>query len=203
MEQILQGIPRVVIYLDDLLITGRDEAEHLKVLMQVLERLRQYGLRLKRSKCELMQERVIYLGYMIDKKGLHTMSDKIAAIKQAPRPQCVKELRAFLGLVQYYGRFVPMLSTHAYPLNKLLRNGVTWVWGSDCERAFRKLKTILASAEVLAHYDPALPLKLDCDASAVGLGAVLSHTFPNGSERPHPGLSLPQKGTILRLRRKV
>ena len=135
MEQILQGIPRVVVYLDDLLITGRNEAEHLDVLKQVLERLRQYGLRLKRSKCKLMQEKVEYLGYMIDKDGLHTVGDKIRAIKDTPQPQCTKQLRAFLGLVQYYGRFIPMLSTHAYPLNQLLRKGVVWKWGPECDKA--------------------------------------------------------------------
>ena len=184
MEQILQGIPNVVVYIDDLLITGRDEAVHLKVLRQVLERLREFGLRLKRSKCKLMQPSVEYLGYRIDSQGLHTMADKVAAIQEAPRPQNVKELRAFLGLVQYYGRFVPRLSMHAYPLNQLLRKGVRWSWGSPCETAFCDLKSLLASTEVLAHYDPALPVKLDCDASAVGLGAVLAHVFPDGTERP-------------------
>ena len=77
-----------------------------------------------------------------------------------------------------------MLSTHAHPLNQLLRKGVAWKWGPECQRAFRHVKAVLASAEVLAHYDASLPLKLDCDASAVGLGAVLSHVFPNGVERP-------------------
>ena len=89
MEQILQGIPQVAVYLDDLLVTGRNEAEHLRVLRQVLERLRQYGVRLKRSKCELMREKVVYLGYVIDSKGLQPMEEKVLAIKQAPRPQCV------------------------------------------------------------------------------------------------------------------
>ena len=142
--------------MDDLLITGRNKAEHLEVLRQVLERLRQYGIRLKRSKCELMRKQVIYLGYLIDKHRLHTTADKVAAIQQAPRPHCVKEVRAFLDLIQYYGRFVPMLSTLAYPLNQLLRKGVKCRWGPECEEAF----TLLASAKVLAHYDPALPIKM-------------------------------------------
>ena len=157
---------------------------HFKVLRQVLERLREFGLRLKRSKCKLMQPSVEYLGYRIDSQGLHTMADKVAAIQEAPRSQNVKELRAFLGLVQYYGRFVPRLSMHAYPLNQLLRKGVRWSWGSPCETAFCDLKSLLASTAVLAHYDPAPSVKLDCDASAVGLGAVLAHVFPDGTERP-------------------
>lgn len=131
-----------------------------------------------------MQPKVDYLGYCIDKDGLHTMPDKVMAITEAPRPGSVRELRAFLGLVQYYGRFINNLSTVAQPLNKLLCKGVLWRWSEACDRAFKKLKTTLASAEVLAHYDPELQVKLDCDASAYGVGAVLSHTYPDGSERP-------------------
>jgi len=108
----------------------------------------------------------------------------VMAITEAPRPGSIRELRAFLGLVQYYGRFINSLSTVAQPLNKLLCKGVLWRWSEACDRAFKKLKTTLASAEVLAHYDPELPVKLDCDASAYGVGAVLSHTYPDGSERP-------------------
>ena len=184
MEKILHGIPRVVVYLDDILITGRDDAEHLRILRQVLGRLKRFGIKLKRAKCRLMQPRVDYLGYRIDKHGLHTMPDKVAAIQEAPRPGNVKELRAFLGLVQYYGRFIRNLSTVTQPLNKLLCKGVPWRWSEACDSAFQKLKAALASSEVLAHYDPELPVKLDCDASAYGVGAVLSHTFPDGSERP-------------------
>lgn len=96
----------------------------------------------------------------------------------------MKQLRAFLGLVNYYGKFIRQLSTLAQPLNKLLGKGVRWVWSEECKRAFQALKAKLASSEVLAHYDPNLPLRLECDASAYGVGAVLSHRFPDGSERP-------------------
>ena len=135
-EQILPGIPTVVVYIDDLLITGRDEVVHLKVLRQVLERLRKFGLWLKRSKCKLMQPSVEFLGYRIDSQGLHMIADKVATIQEPPQSQNVKELRAFLGLVQYYGRFIPRLSMHAYPLNQLLRKGIRWSWGSSCDTAF-------------------------------------------------------------------
>lgn len=184
MEKILQGIPHVVVYIDDILITGKDEKEHLHILRQVLERLREYGIRLKREKCRLMRPSVDYLGYRIDKHGLHTMPDKVAAISEAPSPQNVKELRAFLGLVNYYGKFLRDLSTINQPLNRLLGQGVPWCWNKACAQAFEQLKVKLASAEVLAHYDPEQPVKLDCDASAYGIGAVLSHVYSDGSERP-------------------
>ena len=183
-EKVLQGIPHVVAYLDDVLITGRNESEHLSTLRQVLERFKLFGIRLKQAKCEIMKPHVQYLGYLIDKNGLHTMPDKIAAIQDAPRPKNVRELRSFLGLVNYYGRFIQNSSTVTYPLNQLLCDGTPWVWDKGCEQAFMKLKQVLASSEVLAHYNQELPVKLDCDASAYGVGAVLSHTYPDGTERP-------------------
>ena len=184
MEKILQGIPHVVVYVDDILITGRNEEEHLQALRQVFERLREHGIRLKCSKCRFMRPSVDYLGYHIDKYGLHAMPEKVAAIRDAPIPQNVKELRAFLGLVNYYGKFLQNLSTINQPLNRLLGQGVPWHWDRACAHAFEQLKSKLASTEVLAHYDPEQLVKLDCDASNYGIGAVLSHVYPDGSERP-------------------
>ena len=184
MEKILQGLPRVVVYIDDLLITGQDEQEHLQVLEQVLQRLEEYGLRLKLEKCRFMQPSIDYLGYRIDKQGLHAMPEKVGAILEAPPPKTVHELRAFLGLVNYYGKFVRNLATLLHPLNQLLCQGASWEWTRECKMAFEELKSKMASTEVLAHYDTAVPLKLDCDASAYGVGAVLSHLYEDGSERP-------------------
>ena len=184
MEKLLQGISGVVVYIDDILITGKDEGEHLVRLREVLKRLKQYGLRLKQVKCKFMATSVDYLGYKIDKNGLHAMPEKIAAMVEAPEPCNVQELRAFLGLVNYYGKFISQLSTLVHPLNQLLGKYTKWSWSSACRTAFRQLKARLASSEVLAHYDMTLPLRSDCDASSYGVGAVLSHTFPDGSERP-------------------
>ena len=184
MDKILQGIPRVVVYIDDILITGSTEREHLATLGQVLTLLEQYGIRLKRSKCRFLAPEVDYLGYRIDKTGLRPLPSKLAAIQEAPEPQNTQELRAFLGLVNYYGKFMSHLSTLVHPLNRLLCKGARWVWSKECKEAFGLLKTKLASSEVLAHYDPKLPLRLDCDASPYGVGAVLSHKYPDGLERP-------------------
>ena len=184
MEKILHGIPNVGVYIDDILVTGRSRAEHLVILDQVLNKLTEFGIKLKKGKCQFLQTAVNYLGYCIDKDGLHPMASKVTAIVNAPEPKDVKELRAFLGLVNYYGKFVKQLSTIAQPLNQLLCKGMKWMWSSKCREAFKKLKDILASSDVLAHYDPKLPLRLDCDASAYGVVAVLSHKFPDGTERP-------------------
>ena len=147
----------------------------------------------------------VYLGYSIHKDGLHTMPEKITAILEAPKPENVRELRSFLGLVNYYGCFIQNLSTITHPMKQLLHRDTGWVWNKACNQAFNKLKAKLASHEVLAHYDPQLLIKLDCDASAYGVGAVLSHQYSNGQERPiayaSRTLSSAEK-TILRLRKK-
>ena len=184
MEKILQGLSGVTVYIDDILVTGRNDREHLDALEKVLQRLSSFGLRLKRKKCFFMQPSVEYLGYIVDKDGLHATTAKIEAIVNAPKPRNVQELRSFLGLVNYYGKFICHLSTLLQPLNHLLCKNVTWKWSGECQKAFDELKTQLASSDVLVHYDPSRPLKLDCDASSYGVGAVLSHVFPDGLERP-------------------
>ena len=125
-----------------------------------------------------------FLGYRIDKTGLHTCDVKIKAIKQAPTPKNVTQLRSFLRLLNYYEQFLANLSTLCQPLNHLLRKDTLWKWTNHCQQVFRQVKEQLASAKVLVHYNSELPLSLACDASSYGIGAVISHTLPNGAERP-------------------
>ena len=107
MEQILQGIPRVVAFMDDIELTGATVEEHLDRLDQVLRRLEEHSLRLQKSKCEFLKDRVEYLGHIIDKDGLHPVPQKVRAITDAPAPSNVIELRSYLGMLQYYGDFCP------------------------------------------------------------------------------------------------
>ena len=93
-------------------------------------------------------------------------------------------LRSFLGLVNYYGKFLPNLASVASPLYNLLQKNAPWVWGSTQKRAFREVKRLLQSSDLLAHFDPEKELILACDASPYGLVAVLSHCMEDGSERP-------------------
>ena len=87
-------------------------------------------------------------------------------------------------MVNHYGKFIKNLTDLCAPLNKLLRKGITWDWTDECQRNFDKIKEVLTSADVLAHFDPKLPLGLACDASSIRIGAVLLHSYPDGSERP-------------------
>ena len=184
MDSILQGIPNVICYLDDILVTDTDDQAHLQNLKAVLHRLEECGLRVKLAKCEFMKASVEYLGHRVSSQGLHPLESKQDAIVQAPEPQNLQQLRSYLGLLNYYGKFIPNLATIAHPLHNLLRNNVKWSWTSECTRAFKATKQALVSSDVLIHYDPTLPISLAGDASAYGLGAVISHTLPDGTERP-------------------
>ena len=109
---------------------------------------------------------------------------KVETLLRANYPSNEKSLVAFLGAVNYYARFIKNLSTIAEPLNRLRRAGVPWEFGDKERLAFDQLKKALASSSVIVPYDPSLPIKIDTDASSVGLGAVLSHIMEDGSERP-------------------
>ena len=184
MDNILQGLPNVLCYLDDILITGATDQEHIHNVEEVLKRLQDHGIKLQNSKCTFLAKSVEYLGHVIDDKGLHTSSKKVAAVQEAPLPRNQQQLRSLLGLLHYYGKFIPNLATLLHPMNQLMKLGSNWHWSSECEQAFAQAKKLLSSAEVLAHYNPSLPLRLATDASAYGIGAVISHIFPDGTERP-------------------
>ena len=117
-------------------------------------------------------------------QGLRTEQSKVQAIVEAPEPQNVGELRSFLGMVTYYGKFLPDLATTLAPLYHLLRKFAHWRWIGAQRKAFQHIKNLLQSGQVLTHFDDTLPLILTCDASPYGVGAVLSHRMPNGEERP-------------------
>ncbi|XP_056330368.1 uncharacterized protein K02A2.6-like [Danio aesculapii] len=184
MEGILQNLKHVVVYLDDILVTGANDEEHLRNLEEVLRRLKSSGLRLKRSKCEFLGEEVVFLGHRISAAGVQPVAEKVQAIQEAPIPQTVSELKAYLGLLNYYHKFLPSLSTVLAPLHRLLKKETKWTWGSEQEESFVKSKELLQSSALLVHYDPTKPLILACDASPYGVGAVLSHRMEDGTDRP-------------------
>ena len=184
MESLLKGIPCVVSYLDDILISGSTVEENMDTLEQVLSRLEKAGLKLQQRKCTFMIPEVVYLGHKIDAQGLHPLAEKVEAVQAAPVPKNVSELKSYLGLLSYYGKFLPNLSSTLAPLYELLKSTVKWRWGRQENAAFQESKKLLSSAEVLVHYDPTKEVTLACDASPYGIGAVLSHKMPDGSDCP-------------------
>ena len=175
-EQTVGDIPGVACYLDDIVVTGKCEQEHLTNLQKTMERLNTTGLRLKLDKCHFFQDSITYLGHIVDKEGVWPHPDKIKAITEMPEPKNQAELRSFLGMVNY-DRFVPGLATTCAPLNSLLQKNTQWNWTSQHVEAVTAVKK-------LSHYDPSVPISLSCDASPVGIGAVIFQTFPDGTEKP-------------------
>ena len=129
------------------------------------------GLRLRKDKCKFMSLSVVYLGHRIDAQGLHPTSEKVAAIQQDPTPQNSTELRAYLGLLNYYcnSKFMLNLSAKLAPLYKLLQKNTPWYWGTHESRAFKQTKQLLLSSQLLVHFDLNKELILYCDASAYGI----------------------------------
>ena len=175
MEILLQGLPRVCLYLDDILVTGQSDQELLTNLSVVLQKLAAAGMKLKPDKCFFILQEVEYLGHKISANGLEPTQEKGWAIVEAPAPRNVAQLKSFLGMLNYYGKFLPNLSTCLAPLYSLLQKRSHWSWGTKQHKAFEEAKALLVSSHMLTHYDPTKPLILACDASPYGIGAVLSH----------------------------
>ena len=185
MDSLLQGLNHVVVYLDDIVVTGSSDEEHIHNLGEVLSRLSNAGIHLKREKCSFFADQVEYLGHLIDKEGLHPTDAKVEAVQKAPAPSNVSKLKSFLGLLNYYSKFLPNLSSVLSPLYSLLQADKIWTWGHEEEESLvTAAKALLSSSKLLVHYDPNNPLMLSCDASSYGVGAVLSHQMQDGSEKP-------------------
>jgi len=185
MDTVLAGLNFEIClaYLDDIMVYSHDAKSHLERLATLFQRLREANLKLKPSKCHLMQKRVSFLGYTVSQDGIGTDPDKIAAVKDWPTPQNLRQCRAFVGLCQYYRRFVPDFSGIAAPLHALTKKGAHFVWSDECQTAFTRLKEILTSADVLALPREDGMFILDCDASDKAIGAVLSQV-QDGIEKP-------------------
>lgn len=184
MDEVTASIPGCAVYLDDIIVTGKTNDEHICNLKEVFVRLDQYGLKCKREKCRFAEEKIEYVGHIIDSKGFFPSEKRLDAIKLMPRPQNLKELEAFIGKLNYYNKFMPNFSSKAGPLNELRRQGVEFKWTNRQQTAFQELKDTIINAVQLVHYQSDIPLRLATDASKYGIGAVISHVYPDGSEHP-------------------
>ena len=174
----------VVVYIDDVLVFSRTLSEHLKHLELVIAHLQEAGLKLKPTKCPFICQEVEYLGHIITPSGLKPTSRLVAAVAEFPVPRNVREVRQFLGLSSYYRRFIPEFARIAKPLHELTRKSVQFIWDGKCQAAFATLTDKLTQAPVLAYPCFNKPFVLETDASAQGIGAVLSQPQEDGHLHP-------------------
>lgn len=169
---------RVFAYADDLIIASATFEEHITTLVRVRDNLKEAGLTVNLKKCEFCRPELKYLGYVIDRQGLRTDPDKIACVKDFPRPNRVKQVRSFLGLCSYYRKFIKDFSKVAAPLCKMTggKRGTkeNFVWSDEAEIAFNALKVALTTAPVLICPDFTKPFIISCDASDTATGAALT-----------------------------
>ena len=185
-ESVLRGIPCTLVRADDILVSGHSDEEALANVEKVLARLADAGLKAKRRKCRMMEPEVIYKGYVVNAHGRRPDPERVPAVLNAPAPKNVAAcaLQSYLGMLNYYGQFIPSLATILEPLYRLLRREARWEWKSEQEEAFMITKEKLCGDPVLTPFCPTKPIQLACDASPFGVGAVLSQTVWDGSERP-------------------
>lgn len=174
--------PNVFVYLDDVIVVSNSFEHHLEILDTIFKRFLAAGLTLSKEKCTFCKPELRYLGYVVGSNGLHVDPDKIKAILDIPTPKTVAEVRRIIGTASWYRRFIASFSTLIAPLVALLRKGKTWSWNEECECAFQAIKDALVSAPILSCPDFNLPFIVQTDASAYGIGAVLSQKKSNGEE---------------------
>ena len=174
----------VIIYLDDILIYSKTKEEHHQQVRQVLQKLLENNLYAKLKKCEFDKEKVEFLGYVLSGKGISTDPNKIKSIEEWPRPTCVKDVQRFVGLCNYYRRFVENFAFIAKPLHNLTKKNKKFEWTNDCEQSFLELKKRLVSSPILLHPNPQKPYIVECDTSNLAIGAILSQKDNEGKLHP-------------------
>jgi len=176
MEKVLHGLLSKIclVYLDDVIIFGKNFNEILNNLKMVFFRLRLANLKINPKKCVLFAKHVKYLGHIVSSEGIMTDPEKIAAVREWPIPHTKKQLRSFLGFSSYYRKFIKGFSSLAKPLYALTENKSKFIWKEECQNAFDQLKCVLSSSPVLSFPKEEEEFILDTDASNIGIGAVLS-----------------------------
>lgn len=176
-DQVLRGLTCCFAYIDDILVFSTSAEDHELHLRQVFTRLRKYGLVVNGSKSEFGVSSLDFLGHRVDSRGISPPTARVEAILQFPRPTTTKKLREFLGLANYYRRFIPHCAAILQPLHALLsgqtKPNASISWTDDAETAFSSIKEALANATLLAHPKSDAITSLTVDASDVAIGAVL------------------------------
>lgn len=167
----------VFVYLDDIIVVSSTFKEHISILTEVYSRLKEANLTINLNKCEFCKPSLTYLGYVVDKDGLHTDPQKVSTIVNYPQPKTVTEIKRFLGMASWYRRFVNDFSTIVAPISDLTKGkkkSQCVQWTDEAVESFSKIKSLLVSAPILASPDFSKIFSIQCDASGYGVGGVLT-----------------------------
>lgn len=184
MDQLTTPLKGVVSYMDDIFVHGNSKEEHDRALLKLMTAIQEYGLHIKLSKCEFALTEINYLGCVINKHGIKPDPVRVEAITHMPEPTSLTELRSFLGVINFYNKFISGLHNLRAPLDNLLKKDSTWLWNSSCQHSFNQLKRALSSELLLTHYNPNLEIIVSSDASNKGIGACIQHRMTDNTIRP-------------------
>ena len=182
MRKLLKGLDNVDNYLDDVTVHTQTWEQHLEALRGLLTRLRDAGLTARPTKCDIGHKSLGFVGHTVGMGQIGMEQSKLEQIRQAPRPNTKRQVRAFIGLAGYYRKFIPCFAEIAIPLTNLTRKGQPNKvrWEGEQEQAFNALKAALTQAPILRMPDFDKPFIVQCDASEKGIGAILLQEYPDG-----------------------
>ena len=184
MSRILEGLEGTICMMDDILVHGRDVKEHDERLLRVLQRIKSSGMTLNKKKCQFRVKELIFLGHKISGEGISPDPNKVRAIREMRAPTNQKELRSFLGMVNFLHKFSHRLAELEKPLRELGKKNSPWSWEESHQRSFEALKREISNAPVLAKYDVRAKHRLTADSSCYALGAALLQETETGGWQP-------------------
>ncbi|XP_047987077.1 uncharacterized protein K02A2.6-like isoform X1 [Leguminivora glycinivorella] len=175
MSDIFSDLPGVLIFVDDILVFGSNQKEHNERLENVFRKAREVNLKFNKSKCMFDKSEITYVGHVFNRNGISADKSKVEAIVKMPRPENVKDLQRFLGMVNYLGSYIPNLANETNLLRSLLKKQNIWQWTDSHEKEFIELKSLITQSPVLVHYDVNKPIRMSVDSSKSAVGAVIFH----------------------------
>jgi hypothetical protein len=184
MTENLRNMPFALAFIDDVLVMAKDAADMFVKLQQVFNRFRAARLRIHSEKCRFAVKRLKFLGHIFESNTIKINPDKVSIVKDYPTPKTVRLLRSFLGFSAYWRRFLKSYSQMTFPLRQFLRKNARFVWTSDCQKAFDRIKHDLLQALTLLLADCNKQSVLITDASVTGLGYALCQYDDKGQLHP-------------------